>query len=60
MYEKYAALRDKAGLSDYEVAKRTGIAPATISNWKTGNYKPKLEKLILIADLFGVTIEELI
>lgn len=57
MYLKYAELRDQKGITDYRVAKETGISTATLSNWKQGNYKPKLDKLLLIARYFGVPIE---
>lgn len=57
MYEKYAQLRDERGLTDYAVAKETGIATATLSCWKNGEYKPKAEKLLAIAKFFGVPIE---
>lgn len=57
MYLKYAELRDQKGVTDYRVAKETGISTATLSNWKQGNYKPKLDKLLLIARYFGVPIE---
>ena len=60
MYERYAALRDAKGVTDYEVSKVTGVATATLSNWKAGNYQPKLDKLILIARYFEVPLEELI
>ena len=60
MYEKYAKLRDAAGMTDYEVSKQTGIATATLSSWKTGRYVPKADKLKLIAKLFGVTVDELL
>ena len=45
MYKKYAELRDKTGVTDYEVGKQTGIATSTLSNWKAGRYNPKTEKL---------------
>ena len=57
MYEKYAKLRDEAGVTDYEVGKRTGIATSTFSNWKAGRYSPKIDKLKRIADFFGKSIE---
>lgn len=57
MYRKYALLRDERGLTDYAVSKQTGISTATLSCWKNGEYEPKLEKLLLIADFFGVSIE---
>ena len=57
MYEKYVALRDKKGVTDYAVSQATGIAQSTFSDWKSGRSKPKLEKLILIARFFEVPIE---
>lgn len=57
VYEKYAAIRDKRGVSDYQVWKDTGIATATLSDWKNGISKPKTDKLKILADYFGVTIE---
>ena len=60
MYKNYAVLRDFCGYTDYRVAKETGISPATLSSWKNGAYTPKIDKLLKIADLFGVTLEELI
>lgn len=60
MYEKYAKLRDERNLTDYAVANQTGIAPSTLSDWKNGRTVPKADKLKLIAELFGVHIEDLI
>ena len=57
LYKKYAELRDKAGVTDYEVGKRTGIATSTISNWKAGRYTPKTDKIKKIADFFDKPIE---
>ena len=57
MYKKYEELRDKAGVTDYRVSMDTGIPKSTFSEWKSGRSKPKLEKLVKIADYFGVSIE---
>lgn len=57
MYLKYAELRDKKGVTDYRVAKETGLSTATLTNWKKGNYRPKLDKLLAIAKYFGVSVE---
>lgn len=56
-YEKYAAIRDKKGVSDYQVWKDTGIATATLSDWKNGISKPKVDKLRILANYFSVTID---
>lgn len=60
MYQKYAELRDKAQLTDYEIAKNTGISTATLTNWKYGRYTPKVDKIMKIADYLGVPLEELL
>lgn len=57
MYEKYTSLRDKKGLTDYRVAKDTGITKSTFTDWKTGRSNPKLYKLKILAQYFGVPIE---
>jgi len=57
MYSKYAELRDAKGLTDYAVAKETGIATATLSSWKNGIYEPKIEKLAILARFFGVSVD---
>lgn len=59
-YAKYATIRDQHGYTDARVAEETGIAPATLSQWKTGKNKPKADKLLKIADLLGVPVEVLI
>lgn len=59
-YERYAEIRDSRGLTDYQVSKETGVSTATLSEWKSGKYKPKVDKLLKIADLLGVSVEVLI
>lgn len=57
-YAKYAKLREAKGVTDYEVAKNTEIPTSTLSNWKSGRYVPKVDKIKKIADYFGVKIED--
>ena len=57
MYEKFQQLLDKTHKTAYQVSKDTGISTATLSSWKNGNYIPKVEKLKILADYFGVSIE---
>lgn len=60
MYERYAKIRDEKGLTDYAVSKATGIAPSTISDWKSGRTTPKVDKLAKIARFLDVRIEDFI
>ena len=57
MYEKYETLRDEKGITDYRVAADTGITKSTFTDWKSGRSKPKVDKLKILADYFGVQID---
>lgn len=57
MYEKYAELRDEAGVTDYEVSKKTGVSTSTLTNWKYGRYTPKADKIKKIAEFFNKPID---
>lgn len=56
MYNKYEELLKQTGKTSYQVSKDTGIGQNTLSNWKTGRSKPKVEKLKILADYFGVDV----
>lgn len=58
-YENYAKLKETKGVNDFAVSKATGIAPATMSDWKNGRTEPKIDKLQKIADYFDVSLEYL-
>lgn len=57
MYHKYETLCNERGVTSYRVAKDTGIAQSTLSDWKSGISNPKLDKLKILAEYFGVSIE---
>lgn len=60
LYKIYASMRDERGYKDRDVSKHTGICQATFTHWKHGDSIPKVDKLILIAEMFGVTMDELL
>lgn len=57
MYERFAKLLEERNLTAYKVSMDTGIATATLTEWKNGTYKPKVDKLMILAKYFGVPIE---
>ena len=57
MYAKFEALLRKRGIKSYQVAKETGVSQVTLSQWKNGRSTPKVDKLKILADYFGVTID---
>lgn len=58
--EKLMKLRRKAGLSQEQLADRLGVTRQSVSKWESGTAMPELGKLIALADLFGVTLDELV
>ena len=54
-YEIYCALRDEKGVKDKNVADALGITRSTFSDWKSGRSEPKADKMIRIAEYFGVS-----
>ena len=57
IYQRFDELRKLKGVSVYAVSKATGITTTTFTNWKNGKYTPKREKMELIADYFGVSVD---
>ena len=57
MYDKFEKLLEERNLTAYRVSKDTGIPSATFTEWKNGKYKPKVEKLMILADYFNVPLE---
>ena len=60
MYDVFLKLLEQRGVRVSDVAKATGIRPSSFSDWKNGKYTPKADKLQLIADYFGVSVNYLI
>lgn len=57
LYEKFEELLVKTNKTAYQVSKDTGVSTATLSSWKAGEYTPKVDKLMILADYFGVDIK---
>lgn len=58
--DKIRNLRKKYNLSQQELAAKLKISDGSISKWELGTARPSLENLELIADIFDVTLDELI
>ncbi len=52
-------LRLERGLQQKAVAASLHISPSTYSNYENGVFLPDLETLLLLADLFGVSLDML-
>lgn len=56
---KIQVLREQAGLSKADVARRLGLDLSAICHWERGTAIPRADKLPLLADMFGCSIDEL-
>lgn len=57
MYEKFQKLLEERNITAYKVSKDTGIATATLTEWKNGTYVPKVDKIMALAKYFDVPLE---
>ena len=57
--DQISYLRHQKGLTQEALAKHLGVTNQTISKWESGQCCPDIQLLPEIADLFGVSIDEL-
>ena len=53
-------LRTEKGWSQEALAQRAYVSRQTISNWETERSYPDVQSLLILSDLFGVSLDELI
>ncbi len=58
--EEFKYHRIKAGLSQNKLAKLTGIKQQNISNWESEKKEPSISNCAILADFYGISIDELI
>ena len=58
IYTNISRLCQKEGISIAKLEKQTGLGNATIRGWSTSS--PTVDKLKLVADYFGVTVNDLL
>ncbi|MGW1427479.1 helix-turn-helix domain-containing protein [Streptomyces sp. NPDC002431] len=52
-------VRERRGVTLADVGRATGISPSTLSRIETGRRKPTLEVVLLLAEEYGVALDEL-
>ena len=55
-----AELRRRCNMTQMELADKMGISFQAVSNWERGNSMPDISKLPELAEVFGVTIDQLL
>lgn len=56
-YKKFVELLGKTNKTAYQISKDMGIYSTLFSDWKSGKSCPKVDKIKILADYFGVSIE---
>lgn len=58
--ERLKAARERANLSQIEVAQAMNISRQSVSKWETGRTYPDLDNLVILSDLYKVSLDELL
>ena len=58
--KKIKELREKAKLTQAELADVLGVKRVTVSQWERGENKPRIDTLIKMSQLFKVTTDYLL
>lgn len=54
------ARREAMGLSQAELARRVYVSRQTVGNWEAGRTLADVQSLVLLASVFGVSVDELV
>lgn len=58
--EKLQSLGKGKGLSQEKLAELLDVSRQAVSKWESGQTYPEIEKLIVLCDLFEITLDELV
>lgn len=58
--EKIMRLRKVQGLSQDELAEQLGVSRQAVSKWESGQAMPEVDKLVKLADAFGLQVDDLL
>ena len=53
-------LREKAELTQAQLAFKIDVTPSTVYNWEKGNNEPKASQLKAMARFFGVSMDAIV
>ena len=58
--ENLLSLRKRNSMTQEDLAEKLGVSRQAVAKWESGETVPDLEKSRLIAEIFGVTLDELV
>ena len=58
--ENLRALREKSQMTQEQLADRMEVSRQTVSKWEAGGSYPEMEKMLLLTEIFGCTMDALL
>lgn len=58
--DKLKQIRKKEGLSQEQLAEKIGVSRQAITKWETGRGLPDVENMVILAEIFKMTLDELV
>ena len=58
--DRLADLRRRKGLSQEQLGYELGVSRQTVSKWELGQSYPDFQKLVLLSDYYGMSLDELV
>lgn len=58
--EKLVSLRKQKGLTQMDLAERLGVSRQAISRWEVGAAVPSTDNLMVLSELYGVSVDYLL
>ena len=59
-HEKLYSLRKAANMTQSDLAEKLNVSRQAVSRWEMGTAMPDVENLIVLSDLFSVTLDDLL
>ena len=60
MWKQFDDLLKDRGVTVYRMSRDTGVDQSQLSRWRNGLQRPNADNLLIIADYFGVTVDQLL
>lgn len=58
--DKLKAIRKREGLSQEDLAEKIGVSRQAVTKWETGRGMPDIENILILAEIFKTSIDDLI
>ncbi len=58
--QKLKEIRKNEGLSQEQLAEKIGVSRQAITKWETGRGLPDIENMMILAEIFKTTLDELV